>query len=232
MKEKRTAFLLSLFKKYPFSRVPLLRRICLDSSLRALLSLVFGGASNTAYALFHMITAVRYGSESLLILSLYYLMLSANRLFLIRAYRISWKMEKGRRKYGWLVYRHAGVFLMALGLSMTAVVALTASERQGYPYSSFVLFIFAVYTSVLLFLAFRGSILFRQSGNPILSAAKSVSLAGAFVSVFSLYSTVSARMSRENGWLGFAVGGGAVFFILSLSVFMMVYGKRKQRKGW
>ncbi len=227
MKEKLKATLLPLFEKYPFSRFPFLRRICLDSALRALLSLFFGGVLNTAYAIFHMITAIRYGSEPFLVLSLYYLMLSVNRLFLIRAYRLSGKMEKGRVEYGWRVYRHAGVFVMALGLSMVGVVALTAWEKKSYPYSSNVLFISAVYTTALLLLALRGSVRLRQNGSPILSAAKTVSLAGAFVSVFSLYSTAAARFHGTRTYLSIAVGSGSVLFILVLSVFMMVHGKRK-----
>lgn len=227
MKEKWKTALLSFFEKYPFSRFSFLRRICFDRRLRALLSLFFGGLFNTAYAFFHIITAVRYGSESLLMLSLYYLMLSANRLFLIRAYRLSQKAEKGNVQYPWRVYRHAGAFLLALGLSMTGVVAITASEKESYPYSPAVFFVTFLYTTALLILALRASIHLRRSGSPILSAAKTVSLAGAFVSVFSLYSTAAARFQGVRTYLSIAVGGGSVLFILALSVFMMIHGKRQ-----
>ena len=228
VKKKVSKIYLSIFKKKPFAHFSILCRICLDSTFRTLFALYGGGALNLGYAVFHMVTANRYDSEPLLVLSLYYLMLSANRLFLIRAYRHAEKMQEKRSKYAWSIYRHAGVFVMALGLSMIGVVILTASEGRTYFYSKAVLVVCTAYTVMLPALALRASIRLRKNGSPILSAAKTVSIAGAFVSVFSLFNTIAAdRSASVQRLLSIAVGGGSVIFILGLSVFMMVHGKRK-----
>ena len=158
-------------------------RIYGDFSLRTLFFLYSGGFFNAFYAGIYILLSLRFGTEMLLVFSLYYTMLAVSRLFLIRSYRL---YQKGSVKEPWRIFRHSGVFIFALGLSMIPLSVFSSAKSKSALYPPFVLLASFAYTVAVLFLSLRGSVRHRQSGSPILSAAKNVSLVGAFVSLLTL----------------------------------------------
>ena len=194
------------------------RYIYTDFSFRTLFFLYSGGFFNVLYALFYIVFSLLAESEMHLVFSIYYIMLAINRLFLIHSYRLS---EKGGEKDSRRVFRHSGVFVFALGLSLIPLSAFLPLKRGVLLYSPILLAVSLSYTLLSLLFSFRGSLRHGRSGSLILSAAKNVSLAGAFVSLLSLGSALPPTFSF--------LGGFSVAATLSLSVFMMTCGKRKEQ---
>ena len=205
---------------------PFLRRIFEDSALRTVFLLYSGAALNASYAAFHLVSGIRYSSSGAGALAVYYLLFAINRLFLIRAYQRERGLKEGRYEYVWRVSLRAGVFLLLLGLSVALGVLLIAFQTKSAPRSVTDLFISAAYTLTLLFLAVRGSIRHRRGGDPVLSAAKSVSVAAALVSVFSLEEAVFASSAPSlRRVLSVSVGTGAVLSVLSLAFYSIFYAR-------
>ena len=196
-----------------------LRRIYTDFSHRTLFFLYGGCFFNGVYAGIYILLSLLFGTEMLLVFSLYYTMLAVNRLFLIRSYRL---YQKGSVKQPWRIFRHSGVFIFALGLSMIPLSFFLRVESKSAFYPPLVLFVSFAYTLTVLILSLRGSARHRQSGSPILSAAKNVSITGALVSLLSLQGALT-HFSR-------AVGALSVCLTLFLGIFMTVYGKKRLKK--
>lgn len=193
-----------------------LRRIYTDFSHRTLFFLYGGGAFNALYALFYIVFSLISDSEMHLVFSLYYTMLTINRLFLVHSYRLTQKGEAGDNRR---IFRHSGVFVFALGLSLIPLSAFLPSKHRALLYSPLLLTVSLAYTLLSLLFSLRGSLRHGRRGSLILSAAKNVSLAGAFVSLLSLKSALPPAFSF--------LGVLSVLATLSLGVFMVMCGKGK-----
>jgi len=194
-----------------------LRRVYTDFSLRTLVFLYGGGVFNALYALFYIVFSLISDSEMHLVFSLYYTMLAINRLFLIHSYRLA---EKSGERDRYRTFRHSGVFVVALGLSLIPLSAFLPSKHRALLYSPLLLFVSLAYTLFSLSFSLRGSLRHGKGGSLILAAAKNVSLAGTFVSLLSLKSALPPTFSF--------LGVLSVIATLFLGVFMMSYGKAKE----
>ncbi len=193
-----------------------LRRIYTDFSHRTLFFLYGGGAFNALYALFYIVFSLISDSEMHLVFSLYYTMLTINRLFLVHSYRLT---QKGEARDNRRIFRHSGVFVFALGLSLIPLSAFLPTKHRALLYSPLLLAVSLAYTLLSLLFSLRGSLRHGRRGSLILSAAKNVSLAGAFVSLLSLKSALPPAFSF--------LGVLSVLATLSLGVFMVMCGKGK-----
>ena len=193
-----------------------LRRIYTDFSHRTLFFLYGGCFFNGVYAGIYILLSLLFGTEMLLVFSLYYTMLAVNRLFLIRSYRL---LDRGVEGNSRRIFRHSGVFVFALGLSLIPLSAFLPSKHRALLYSPLLLAVSLAYTLLSLLFSLRGSLRHGRRGSLILSAAKNVSLAGAFVSLLSLKSALPPAFSF--------LGVLSVLATLSLGVFMVMCGKGK-----
>ena len=150
-------------------------RVWEDFSLRTLLFLYGGGIFNALYAVLYIVFSLVLDNEMLFAFAVYYTVLAVNRLLLIRSYRLS---ERGKEIKPWRVFWHSGMFIFALGLSLFPLSAFLILKGRSTRHSLPLLLASLAYTLSVLFLSLRGSKRHRQSGNPILSAAKNVSLSG------------------------------------------------------
>ena len=189
-------------------------RVWGDFSLRTLLFLYGGGIFNALYAVLYIVFSLALDNEMLFAFSVYYTVLAVNRLFLIRSYRLS---ERGKEKNPWRIFLHSGMFVFALGLSLFPLSAFLILKERSTHYSLPLLLASLAYTLSVLFLSTRGSIRHTESGSPILSAAKNISLSGALVSLLSLGSVLPVSYTLLATFSAVAT--------LSIGVFMMVYGR-------
>jgi len=132
-----------------------LRRVYTDFSLRTLVFLYGGGVFNALYALFYIVFSLISDSEMHLVFSLYYTMLAINRLFLIHSYRLA---EKSGERDRYRTFRHSGVFVVALGLSLIPLSAFLPSRHRALLYSPLLLFVSLAYTLFSLLFSLRGSL--------------------------------------------------------------------------
>ena len=155
---------------------------------RARVSLYSGLAINMFYAVFKCTTGVIFHSAWLWAIGIYYVMLSAIRFTLLRNVRITDRKEHSTEKK---IHEHqsvklCGIMMLLLSVTMSGMTIQMIWQNRSYEYKGYIIYISAMYTFYSFITAIVNVVKFSKRSNPILSAAKFLSLAGAFMSMFAL----------------------------------------------
>lgn len=137
----------------------------------ALISLIFNIAYSAYYAALGAITS----SWWLLVLGFYYYVLSTVRFIVIRT-----------KKNEPLLAKFTGVMLIIMSLSLVGVVVLSLVRDRGHKFHIIVMINIAAYSFAKIALAIVKLIKSRHSNSRKTIALRNISLASAFVSIFSL----------------------------------------------
>ena len=158
-----------------------------DRIFRASVNLQLVMVLNYLYAAYNLLIGLQSGSVWLLSLGIYTLMLAIVRTDLTLSH------HRGRNlpadalpRHEARCYRRVAWSLMASGQSVSAL--------PGH-----LIYLSALYTFVMMFLAISNLIRFRKLGSPILSAAKVLSLVAALLSLLTLQSALIDRFGAEQG---------------------------------
>ena len=181
----------------------------------AVASLIF----NLAYGIYHIVTGVITHSWWMLIVGVYYCVLSFLRSILV-----------GVRRNQHVLFRFTGWMLIVLSIPLIGTVILSVVGDVGHRFHMIVMIAFAAYAFTKMTLATVKLIKSRHSTSPQIIALRNVSFAHAFVSVFSLQRSMlvsfegmtQSEIRVMNGLLGFAVC--VILFLLGLNLL-----KRKAR---
>lgn len=159
-----------------------------DIEFRARISLYSGLAINMFYAVFKCTTGVMFHSAWLWAIGLYYVVLSAIRFTLLRNVRITDKKEHSLEKkiHEYQSVRLCGIMMLVLSVAMSGMTVQMIWQNRSYEYRGYIIYISALYTFYSFITAVVNVVKFSKRSNPILSAAKFLSLAGAFMSMFAL----------------------------------------------
>ncbi len=155
-------------------------KILIDPRRRAEIVLYFGAAFHFFFAAFRLFTGVLYQRFYLDATALFYLLLSFNRLVLIRAYR-----EVGEHRYttrALLISRR--VLLLTLGVMLVLMWQTVAGMRSSSypPYIALVSGLYALASSAL---AVYELVYAKRLKSSLLSASRTVSLTAAVLSAFT-----------------------------------------------
>ena len=224
-----------------FERYPLVQRIrdsqrgqrfLTEPMYRAEIALYAGLLINLAYAVIKMVSGVVFRSIWFGALAGYYLMLSAIRFALLNHTR---RNPVGQNLLSeWKRCRLCGIILLMMNQALSAVVILVVRRSSGAEYPGYLIYIMAMYTFYAVINAVRNVIKFRLSGSPVLSAAKSISLIAALVSMLSLETAMLSQFGSETeksyrqimtGCTGFAVCA----IVLAMAIYMIVHSTRQIR---
>ncbi len=137
----------------------------------AIFSLIF----NIAYSVYYITLGALTGSWWLLVLGFYYYVLSTARFIVVRT-------KKNLR----LLSKFTGIMLMVLSLSLVGVVVMSLVRDRGHKFHIIVMITIATYSFAKIVLAIIKLVKSRHSTSPKTVALRNVSLANAFVSIFSL----------------------------------------------
>lgn len=159
-----------------------------DIEFRARVSLYSGLAINMFYAVFKCTTGVMFHSAWLWAIGLYYVVLSAIRFTLLRNVRITDKKEHSLEKkiHEYQSVRLCGIMMLILSVAMGGMTVQMIWQNRSYEYRGYIIYISALYTFYSFITAVVNVVKFSKRNNPILSAAKFLSLAGALMSMFAL----------------------------------------------
>lgn len=168
---------------------------------------------NTVYSTYYVLFGAITKSWWLLTLGCYYVVLSAVRFAVIRTK----KHEKGLARFtGWM--------LMVLSLPLVGVVILSVVRHRGREFHEIAMITIAVYAFTKITLAIVKLIKLRHSQSQRMITLRNISLADAFVSIFSLQRSMlvsfegmtDGEMRLMNGGFGGAVC--VVVFLLGLNL--------------
>ncbi len=185
----------------------------------SLFSLLF----NLAFSAYHIVFGVIARSWWLLTVGVYYGILSAGRFAVILT-----KHEKRSTA------KLAGAMLMVLSLPLAGTVVLSFTKDRGIVFHEILMITIAVYAFAKITLAIMNFIKARKSTSSRMITLRNISLATAFVSIFSLQRSmlVSFGDMPENTIriMNLATGSAvcAVVFLLGLN---LVKNKRLLFKG-
>lgn len=178
------------------AEVPLLVRWRGDDAFRVAVGLAVSLVINLGYAVLRVVSAVRYASFWDGALGIYYILLCAVRVYLIR--RIP-RDGAGDRRRELRTCRWAGCYLLAVNLALVWISVQIVRDGRGYDYPGTLIYAVAAHAFYSLALAVANGVRYRSLRGPVLTAAKAVSLTTALVSIFSLETAMLAQFRRGGG---------------------------------
>ena len=144
----------------------------MDKTIKLLLlSLTF----NITFSLYHVVMGVLTQSWWLITVGVYYVILSALRSVILLI----------KKKIG-LAKRLVGAMLMAMSIPLVGTVVLSAVRERGIVFHEIVMIAIAAYSFTKITLAIINLIKARNKASTRLIMLRNISLADAFVSIFSL----------------------------------------------
>ncbi len=197
-----------------------------NTRLRVNFSLISSAAWNGTYAVIQLATGIYHNSKWFYSLFVYYALLAAMRLFLLRhtaKYQIGENIEKERQSYKICAY----VFLV-MNLAISAMMFFMIKQNRTVNHSGIFTIAMATYTFCTLTFAIINTVKYRKLKSLVVSAAKAVSLAAACVSVLTLENTMlttfsKSDMSAETRIYFLALSGGAIsIFIVITAIYMII----------
>ncbi|MBO4989505.1 MAG: hypothetical protein J6D37_04155 [Clostridia bacterium] len=200
-------------------------------------TLVFGGVSfliNVVYALYNGALGIYYRSIWYAALCGYFLALGFLRFLLVERGRRARKREE-KRRLQWKSYSLCGAGLIVVDLAFSGAIAQMVIFSKGASYAGFLIYAAAAYTFYKIIIAIVNFFGVRKKGDPVSRALRNINLTAATASLYSLQIAlvdtfseggVDYSMRLLNGGMGAAVA----LLVLSIGVFMVVYGNRQCKK--
>ncbi len=201
-----------------------------DQLFRSSVSIYQGMAVNFLYMLFRLVTAVQYASVWFFSMAVYYMVLCIMRAYLAFGYR---HRERKGVAYELRCYRRTAGMLFILNIPMGGMIVLMVRTNSGFNYPGYLIYLSALYTFYMMTLSIVNLVKFRKMGSPILSAAKILNFVSAMMSVLGLQTAMIASFSSDGeGYRKMmnAFTGGAVFFIVMVTVVVMMVRSSKIKK--
>ena len=153
-----------------------------DRIFRASVNLQLVMVLNYLYAAYNLLTALQSGSMWLLSLGVYTLL-----------------PPDALPRHESRCYRRVAWSLLALNVPIGGLTLLMVSGQSVSALPGHLIYLSALYTFVMMFLAISNLIRFRKFGSPILSAAKVLSLVAALLSLLTLQSALIDRFGTAQG---------------------------------
>lgn len=203
-----------------------------DIAYRTKISLYQSLSINLIYAITKLCTGIYYASIWLITLAFYYILLVFMRFSLLQHTR---KEELGDNlKKEYIEARNCGIILIFLNVILAGLIVLIVLLDNGFVYSGYFIYVMAIYTFYTTILAIVNLVKYKKEGSPVLSAAKSINLTVALVSMLSLEVAMLAQLDiTENIVLDkilISITGGIVCIInLVMAIHMITKSFRKNK---
>lgn len=196
---------------------------------RVKISLYISFTINLCYAVFKLITGIFYGSFWFDALAVYYLTLCVVRfrlLCFIRRDNCDFSCELRE-------YRACGRLLFLLNLALTGVIYQSIHDGNIRQYPGYTIYAVAVYAFYCLTSSILNMVRFRKLKSPLLSASKTINLATALLTIFSLQTAMFASFGGEETFqrtMNLATGSAVCLCIFCMAIYMTVHASRQLGK--
>lgn len=193
-----------------------------DAAFRAWLTLCLTMAWNLFYAGVKLLAGMAFNSTWLKLMGVYYLVLALLRLMLVRPVgnRPAGAIEPGRAASEWRRYRLCGAALLVMNQVLLAVVIQLLRHRGGFNYPGPLIYLMAAYAFWAVTSATVKLARFHRRDDPLMSAAKAISLTAAMVSMLSLETALISRFGDGNAVFHYIITAalGAVICLIELGL--------------
>lgn len=206
-----------------------------DVRLRINISLFRAFFFNAAYAVFQLCLGVYHASVWFYAMACYYLLLAGMRLLLVRHTRSYGPGEDPRTELK--KYRFCGICLLLMNLALSVIIFYIVWQGRTFRHHEITTIAMAAYTFTALTMAIINAVRYRKYESPVYSAAKSISLASAAVSMLTLETAMLTAFGQESGELFrrvmlSATGAAVILFIQGMAVYMILNANRKLKLNY
>ena len=215
-------------------QLPFVGRYLADLPFKLKISLYLSFAINLVYAGVNAFSGIYYGSPWFGSLAAYYIFLSVMRLLLIRyAHRHGFGENKAAE---WKRYLACGIILMAMHIALAGVVILVLRQNRSFDYAGFLIYVMAMYAFYSTVMAIVNLVRYRKYHSPVMSAARTVNLVAALVSMLSLETAMltqfdpgSISSSFSRMMIG-STGGAVCVAVVAMGIFMIIRSAMQLKK--
>lgn len=215
-------------------QLPFVGRYLADLPFKLKISLYLSFAINLVYAGVNAFSGIYYGSPWFGSLAAYYIFLSVMRLLLIRyAHRHGFGENKAAE---WKRYLACGIILMAMNIALAGVVILVLRQNRSFDYAGFLIYVMAMYAFYSTVMAIVNLVRYRKYHSPVMSAARTVNLVAALVSMLSLETAMltqfdpgSISSSFSRMMIG-STGGAVCVAVVAMGIFMIIRSAMQLKK--
>ncbi len=209
-----------------------------DADLRIKISLYISFTVNITYSVMQLFLGIMNRSVWFYALSVYYLLLSVMRFFLLRGARERKLGQNMLREYR--RYRSCGFVLLPMNLVLSTIVSYIVWQNRGFTYHYIMTIAMAAYTFFTFTISVVGTVRYKKYRSPVMSAAKQINLAAALVSMLSLETAMLSAFGEEtasdfNFIMTSLTGAAVCITVLALAVYMIVHSSKQiksSQKGY
>lgn len=177
-----------------------------------------------------------FSSQWLMVLSVYYLILSVTKFLVLRKIHVksSQPCQHTSIAKEWKTYRLCGCLLVALSFTLQGVAIMIVKEGHGFHYHGYLIFVVALYDFYCLLSSIFYLIRKRKKHSPDIMAIKHISFATSLVSMLSLqtgmFASFGESMPPEQQQLMNFLTSTAVCLILTFWGIAMILTANKKLK--
>ncbi len=203
----------------------LMHRYLTDMPFKATVSLHASFGVNTLYGVFKLVMGIIYSSLWLITLGVYYMCLANMRFLLLR--HVNRNTAGKDLELEWRRYRLCGMLLIPINIALCGLIVLIIHQERGFEYPGYLIYAMALYAFYAAIMAVVNLVRYRRLGSPVLSAAKSINLAAALVSILALETAMMSQFGGEEDQTFRLVmtssTGGVVFAtVLGMALLMII----------
>lgn len=201
-----------------------------DVHLRMKFSLYRSLGINTLYALLQLVLGFYHHSVWFYSLSGYYVLLALMRFFLLKDVR---NTELGTNRFReLLLYRLCGVLLLLVNIALGVITTYIVWQNRGFKHNEIITIAMAAYTFYSMTIAIINVFKYRRYESPVMSAAKTISLAAALVSMLSLETAMltafgSGDSPQFRQIMTGATSGAVCLLVFSLAIYMIIHSTKE-----
>ncbi len=203
-----------------------------NRKFRAKLALCVGLVINLGYAIFRCITGFLFHSAWFWAIGIYYIILSAIRLMLVRNVRITdqFTCAAERRLHSYKTVRRCGAMMVVLNLAMTGMTVQMIWLNHGYEYRGYMIYVSALYAFYYLISAIVQLVQYAKIHEPIITCAKILSLVGALMSMFALQTAMFSAFDKSGmeyqRMMNTITGGIVCTMVLGMAIWIILWSNR------
>lgn len=198
-----------------------------DYGFRAVTFSTVAFTVNIAYAIFNGAMGIISRSVWFGSLSLYYIVLSALKAYVIIGSRRINKLTDNRPLLLARMYRNCGISLIILSIALSGAVAQMALSDQGFKYADLMIYAAALYAFYKITIAIIQFVKSRRHGRTINETFGLINLSDGLVSMLALQTALLAAFGEGSSKVYNAITGTAVMLmIIAIGIFMAFGAKR------
>ena len=224
--------IIEFIKKYKNSN-KLLVRYQNDINFRINLSLYLSLVLNIAYSIFQLCLGLYHKSFWFISMSVYYVLLSLVRFYLVNHTKKNKPGEDLLIEYK--RYNICGWVMLLMNLIVTSIIFFIIHFDRTFYHHQITTIALAAYTFLTFSLSIYNFIKYRKFNSPVYSAAKSINLVAACVSMMTLTTTMLTTFGGEDvveykKLLLTMVGVFVSLFILTISIQIIIFTSKNLKK--